>query len=208
VKKADDEWVTATEVVAAFKAAPGRGRFPDESMVVELVEYINDNAWADRVITRTPRGFRRKSPLMDPFWQALTAIERTGTQVLDSQRFIRGVHMEAASRLSVDMDASKIDARITKIEEIISLSKELRTSMFPGHYGKRHERWHDVAMAIAPLIANSYRSAGRLTIDFQSATSAGVHMVQWTLVRFGHHTDNEAVAQAFKRAKFRTIPRP
>jgi sugar phosphate isomerase/epimerase len=199
VKVADDGHVTAAQVVAAFKAAGGRGRLPDEGMVEVLAEYINDKAWFDRAVLLQRRGFaRRDSPLMTPFWQALTAIERTSAQVLASQRFIRGL----------DMDASEIDARIKRIEEMISLAKELRTSMFPSHYGKRHERWHDVAIEIAPLIDGAFRAAGRKITDFQTQTSSGVIMVQWALERFGHQVEPEAIVKMFQRAKSRTTPDP
>ncbi len=204
MKAEKDNVITSADVVRAFKEAGGRGGLPDASAVDAITEYIDENAWNDRAILKTRRGFRRKSPLMDPFWKSLAAIQRTGAQVLESQTHIRERYRKALGGQCPDLDMAEYDNRIEKIDRLLMLAKDLSISMFPSYYGKRHERWHDVALEVAPLILNAYRAAGRKTVDFQTTTSCAVFMVHWVLQKFGHGPDYEAIVQALKRAKFRT----
>jgi hypothetical protein len=96
---------------------------------------------------------------------------------------------------------------LEKLETILRLVRELRASMFTARYGKRSVRWHDVAAAVAPLVVDIYRAAGRKTVDFQTREAAGVAAVRWALERFGYRVTDDAIAQHFKRArKARTIP--
>ena len=174
-------------------------------MVESLVEYINDEA----PFHSTPglRRAHRKSPLMDPFWTALGAMDRAGQPMVESLKWRRTLFSATLPKYGLSPATSDLDDSIEKLETILRLVRELRTSMFKTTYAKRSARWHDVAAALAPLVAKIYEAAGRKTVDFLTPSAPGVAAVRWSLAQFGYSVQPDAIAQYFRRARKRLTTR-
>jgi hypothetical protein len=135
-----------------------------ETMVAALVDYINDEAPFHA--TPSLRRSGRKSPLLHPFWKALGAMERAGEPIIQSLKWRRKLLAETLSKHGFSPATPDLADDLEKLETILRLVRELRASMFTARYGKRSVRWHDVAAAVAPLVVDIYRAAGRKTVDF------------------------------------------
>jgi hypothetical protein len=194
--------VTAAQIVAAFPRI--RGKEINEVMVESLVEYINDEA----PFHPTPelKGTHRKS-IMDPFWTALGAMDRAGQPMVESLKWRRTLFSATLPKYGLSPATSDLDDSIEKLETILRLVRELRTSMFKPTYGKRSARWHDVAAALAPLVAKIYEAAGRKTVNFLEPSAPGVEAVRWSLAQLGYPVKRDAIAQYFRRARKRLTTR-
>jgi hypothetical protein len=196
--------VTAAQVVAALPRIRSEGA--PEAMVEALVEYINDELPFHSTASLR-RSYRKRFPLIDDFWRALGAMERAGQPLLESFKWQREKLSEALPRYGLSPTTPDINDRIEQIETVLHLVRKLRATTFSPSYGKRRERWHDVANALAPLVTKIYLTGERTTIDLRTSTAAGVAAIRWALGWLGYSVTDDAIAQHFKRArKARTIP--
>ena len=175
------------EVAIVFRQIGGRC-VPTEAMCVELAQYIHANAWQDIGATMGGRSFYRRDEARHDLWLALRHIERASAKWL-------GKHGQLIGAPGI------IGAPAESVTSLRDLAAQIRAAIYPSHYGKRHERWHDVALHLAPMIRSAYQAAGRQTADFQTSTSDGVKALAWCLSRFGHRVRRDAIPPLFKRRK-------
>ncbi len=154
------------DVAIAFREI-GERRVPTEAMCVELAQYIDAFAWQDVAATMGGGSFYRRDEARHDLWLALRHIERASAKWL-------GKH------------GQRIGAPAESVTSLRDLAAQIRAATYPPHYGKRHVRWHDVALHLAPMIRRAYQAAGRRTADFQTSTSDGVKALEWCLSQFGH----------------------
>ena len=172
---------STADVAIVFRKIGG-GRVPTEAMCVELAQYINAFAWQDVAATMGGRPFYRRDEARHDLWLALRHIERASAEWLGKH----GQHIGAPAE---------------SVTSLRDLAAQIRAATYPPHYGTRHERWHDVALHLAPMIRRAYQEAGRRTADFQTSTSDGVKALAWCLSRFGHRVRRDAIPPLFKRRK-------
>ncbi len=172
------------DVAIAFRKIGGR-RVPTEAMCVELAQYIDAFAWQDVAATMGGGSFYRRDEARHDLWLALRHIERASAKWLGKHGQRIGAPAESVTSLR-DLAAQIRAATAESVTSLRDLAAQIRAATYPPHYGKRHERWHDVALHLAPMIRRAYQAAGRRTADFQTSTSDGVKALEWCLSQFGH----------------------
>ena len=111
---------------------------------------------------------------------------------------LRGRHVTTRRARSTHYPQAGPAESVTSLRD---LAAQIREATYPPHHGTRHERGHDVALNLAPMIRRAYQAAGRRTADFQTSTSDGVKALAWCLSRFGHRVRRDAIPPLFKRRK-------